>query len=285
MDYAGLEASFVRWAQARPEVLGVALIGSRARSDHPADEWSDLDLVIFTTDAEVFAASGEWLDELGEVWLRVMNRLGSGDPEWLVLFEDMVKGDFAFTTAPPGATTLAEMAAAFPFQDVFARGARVLVDKTPHPGGDLRLTKIPAPPLPSPDEFQQAVQAYLYNIVRAARLLRRGDLWRAHSLCDCELKQGLLQMLEWQARLEGEAGKDTWHEGRFLDEWASPQALAALPATFATFDSKSLWDALFASLELYRSLAQEYAAARSWELLPIAFERVRGWLEETRPAG
>jgi hypothetical protein len=33
-------------------IRAVGLVGSRARLDHPADEWSDLDLVLVATDPQ-----------------------------------------------------------------------------------------------------------------------------------------------------------------------------------------------------------------------------------------
>ena len=42
--YAILIESFTTWAAYEDNVRTAVIIGSRARSDHPADEWSDLDI-------------------------------------------------------------------------------------------------------------------------------------------------------------------------------------------------------------------------------------------------
>jgi hypothetical protein len=44
--YNRLSENLVSWAQAQDDIGAAILIGSRARSDHPADEWSDLDVLL-----------------------------------------------------------------------------------------------------------------------------------------------------------------------------------------------------------------------------------------------
>ena len=39
-------SKMVPWATARDDLRGIAVVGSRARSDHPADAWSDLDVLV-----------------------------------------------------------------------------------------------------------------------------------------------------------------------------------------------------------------------------------------------
>ena len=45
------------------------VVGSRARVDHPADEWSDLDVAFTTTSPARYLETIEWLNEIGEVWV------------------------------------------------------------------------------------------------------------------------------------------------------------------------------------------------------------------------
>src|SRR5262245_61357864 len=58
---------FTAWGQGRPDIRAIAILGSQARTDRPADEWSDLDLLIVATDPRPYLAGGEWLAELGRV--------------------------------------------------------------------------------------------------------------------------------------------------------------------------------------------------------------------------
>ena len=60
MTYEQLETRIVAWAATRADIQAVIVIGSRARGSdpahHPADALSDLDLIVFTSNAAIYAA-------------------------------------------------------------------------------------------------------------------------------------------------------------------------------------------------------------------------------------
>src|SRR5512140_1492030 len=122
-SYAQLEQAFVQWARERADVRAAVVVGSRARRDHPADEWSDLDLIVYITDPQPYACDETWLDEIAEVWARTIDRTRGGDPEWLVLFADGVKGDFVLAN---GSAPLRAHLPFSPYKNVVRRGVRVL---------------------------------------------------------------------------------------------------------------------------------------------------------------
>lgn len=280
--YEELEARIGRWAAARAEVCAALVVGSRARTVEPADEWSDLDLVLFVSDARALAASGAWLEEVGEVWLASLQRTGGGDLEWIALFAGGLKVDWVLVPVSPGAATLAEMMSATLYQAVYRRGVRVLLDKS-----DLR------PPLPEPEpaalthpspaEFEEALARAWLEALRMAKALQRGDLWQASRTNHGALRAHLLTLMEWHARAQHGPSHDTWHEGRFLERWADPRAVAALPATVAPYEAAGLWQALFATLALLHWLAREsaarlgytYPAQREAALLALLAQRFR----------
>ena len=111
------------------EVEVILVVGSRARQDHPADRFSDLDLILFSTQADLYESNQAWLDEIGETWGVVKSKTGLGDVEWLALFSGGFKADFVLVkdshaSHDPGDwhAYLAES----PYGFVLARGARLL---------------------------------------------------------------------------------------------------------------------------------------------------------------
>ena len=66
-EQARLLERIIAWALAQEGVRAMALVGSGARQDHPADQWSDLDLVLVADDPQAYLGSTAWLAELGEV--------------------------------------------------------------------------------------------------------------------------------------------------------------------------------------------------------------------------
>jgi len=66
LAYEQLIERFVAWARTRPDIHVAIVVGSRARADRPADEWSDLDIVMFVTDPEPYLTSTDWLNNMGD---------------------------------------------------------------------------------------------------------------------------------------------------------------------------------------------------------------------------
>jgi predicted nucleotidyltransferase len=64
-----IEERFVAWATSCPAIRAACVIGSRARVDHPADAWSDLDIVIITSEPERYLTATDWLAHMGVPWL------------------------------------------------------------------------------------------------------------------------------------------------------------------------------------------------------------------------
>jgi aminoglycoside 6-adenylyltransferase len=256
--YARLEQRFAAWSLTQPAIAAVMIVGSRARWDHPADDWSDLDLVVFAGETSVYLHDPAWLNALGVVIAAISNSFGQNDREWIALYADGSKLDAAFLTIDPAAApTLQAMLDQFPYPDVLQHGVRMLIDKT-HTPVELRLPEIAAPELPAPSDFTTLVNRMWLDAIKAAKFIRRHDLWRARQLVDCELKQHLLTLLEWHAAVQRDR-RHVWYDGRFMSEWADPQAMAELPATFAAYAAADLQRALFATLELFRRLAQDVA--------------------------
>jgi len=93
--YDQLIARFVRWAQTEDNIRAALVIGSRARTDHPADEWSDLDVIILANDPEPYWATADWLHHVGVPWLTFVEPLPDGSGfERRVLFEGGLDVDF-----------------------------------------------------------------------------------------------------------------------------------------------------------------------------------------------
>jgi aminoglycoside 6-adenylyltransferase len=304
LTYADLEAALLRWAPTQPALRALLVVGSRARRHPPPDPWSDLDLVLFLLDPAPYVASPAWIEALAPAWLTVPDHTGAGDPEWYALFEGGLKADFVLSRADPAATTLEALLQASPYRNVFHRGLRPMYTAF-SPGQPPAAPVLPPPrPFnrPIPDQFHHHATHTLLLASRTARLVLRGDHWRARDHLECRLRPRLLAMLEWHAQAASpHHPPDTWHDGRFIETWASPVALAALPATLPTGEftasttpalrgistapaTPGLWPALLALLDLYHRLALEVASAWSLPYPHAAHAHVRRWLADISPA-
>ncbi len=266
--YEHLIGKFIDWASDEHDIRAAVVIGSRARGDHPADEWADLDVVVLTEHPERLLAQTDWIINIGVPVLTFIEPTASGgEQERRVLFEGGLDVDFAIIpcdkvqhlleTANTSGDLALVMAAAL------GRGMRLLLDKDALIDRLNRLlayVQPPPPSAPTQQMFLQTVNDFWYHSVWTAKHLRRGELWWAKTGCDGSLKYSLRQMLEWHARATRGAHYNTWFNGRFLEQWADPRALEQLPMAFAHYDEDDIWQALFATMNIFRWLSTETAA-------------------------
>ncbi|MDX1413213.1 MAG: aminoglycoside 6-adenylyltransferase [Candidatus Promineifilaceae bacterium] len=257
MRYEALENEICAWAKEQEDVRGLVVIGSRARNDHPANEWSDLDLILFVTDPQRFTADFSWLSVFGKTWLEVNKSTGIGDPEWLVIFEGGFKVDFLLAKVTG---SLDDMLFGSKYLFVTRRGVRVLLNKL----GDVDLSAFKSTndsdwhrPLES--DFSAVINKFWLSAYRATTILKSGDLWRTRMIIASELHSFLLILLKWQAKAVKGAKHDTWYDGRYIEEWVDPQFKAQLPLIFAPYNKADTSRALLQIVDLGSRLGEETA--------------------------
>ncbi len=295
-------ARFTSWASERSDVRGALVVGSRARRVEPADPLSDVDLMLITTCPRFYVSTREWLQELGEPVLACLYStvvgtrpvvsvdfdggplplhvdfaiVGNLESRWgSLLLRLLARRPAAMHYLPRG---LADQVASW--FDQLGKGApRVLVDKH---GAALRMFGF-TPPVrersePTTAEWDEAVSSFLSLCLWKSKLLCRGERWMAAQVPDRQMKDRLLSMLEWHARASGCGASDTWYAGRFVEKWADPRIVEALPKTFGGYDAADAWRSLFATLDLFSLLGRE-TATRTGRAWPDAAEnRVREWV-------
>ncbi|MFN8418635.1 MAG: aminoglycoside 6-adenylyltransferase [Anaerolineae bacterium] len=270
MSYELLEKHIVEWAKTQPAIRALISVGSRARGE--VDQWSDLDLVIFTTDRERYAKDDDWLRGFGTVWLTYLENAGAGDPEWFAFYEGGLKLDALLFSIQDAALDTAALLASFPYRSVIARGVDVLYDREGTP------RRIPAQPFTAPapltqPAFDHLINGFLLDAVNTAKFVARNDLWRAQRSLAQQLRSALLTLIAWHAY-----GRDTWYAGRFIDKWADQRVLASLPSLFPQYDQKSMKRTILAILDLFRWLGEETTTRVGIEF-PTAYEHIAALIQ------
>jgi aminoglycoside 6-adenylyltransferase len=258
--YEQLLEKIVAWAGAEEAVRSAIVIGSRARSENPADEASDLDIILLVTDTQPYLASAAWLEEIGQPRLTFIEPTGDGRfLERRVLFEGGYDVDFAFLPVEAIRQILEK---GFPpdIALILKRGARIVLDKDGLAAQFQQAAPEPTPARPpAQSEFLNLVNDFWYHSVWTAKKLLRGELWTAKMCSDNYMKWRLLRMIEWHACAGHGWDYDTWHGGRFLEKWVDPEIIEALQPAFAAYSAEDLWRGLFATMDLFRRLATETA--------------------------
>jgi aminoglycoside 6-adenylyltransferase len=274
----------VGWANSRDDVQAVILLGSQARVEHNADEWSDIDVVLLVDVPDRYLGSAAWLDDLGAPLVTTVEpwALGGG-LERRVLFRSGMDVDFAFVEAAV-APYLVTMTDEPQVQRILGRGFRLLVDKTDFTKATLDGVSYSGALVEAPSrvEFENVSNDFWYHVILAAKKLRRGEVWVAKEICDCHLKKLVVEMLAWKTRSTNPA-VDTWHEGRFLEEWADPQLLEEFRGTCAQYHADDVDRALrstadfFARLEVDCALLLGYPITVSQSELGSKLDSILDW--------
>jgi len=272
---------FRTWAEQEPDIRAAIIIGSRARIDRPADQWSDLDLVFITTHPARYLQEVDWLHHIGEPWLTFLERTAVGDGmERRVLFEGGLDVDF-IPLALEAAQHIEQVGWPPEIAGVVRRGMRVVLDKD---GLAHQLSQVPVePPDPHPPaqhEVLDVINDFLYHAVWTAKKLSRGELWTAKACVDGYMKWRLLRMVEWHAGATRGWSYDTWHGGRFLERWADPRVVEALRHAFARYDRDDIERATLATMDLFRWVAVETTRRLGYDYPHTADERTTALVQE-----
>jgi aminoglycoside 6-adenylyltransferase len=276
--YELLITKFSAWANAQLDIRAAIIVGSQARTDHPADAWADLDILTYATDPNRYEKPN-WLADIGTVWAKARQRTFRGDLEWLVTFAPGLDVDFVFF--PSGRTRrenrsliilqkIPQLKRALPKRLVhqiehelpvgarmLARGYRVLLDRDALIAQTQRAYGPALPPLaPTEKEFLEFCELFWCAAERQAKKIQRGELYVAHTQ---SLQPSLLQLMEWHTLTMRGRDYDVWHGGRFLEEWVDAKTLAELKKTYARYDQNEMRSALLATLKLFRRLGVEIA--------------------------
>jgi aminoglycoside 6-adenylyltransferase len=242
------------WATQRSDVHVLMLVGSQARSDHPADTFSDIDVVMTVDDPDVFIGHDEWLSEIGSVIADVVEPTALGGMlERRVLFASGRDVDFSIVPVDM-MRLLGEFKNLGEVRELFGRGVRLLVDKVgmaddiatiapPEPGGVLL----------SESEYRVLANGFWYHLIAATRKWRRGELWVAMAWCEGQLTDSTIELARWWTQLL-QPSTDIWHGSRFIEEWLDPSVTRALAATRTGYGSAEINLSLRRLAELFRRL-------------------------------
>jgi aminoglycoside 6-adenylyltransferase len=279
-SYLDLETRIANWAPTFSDIRAIVAYGSRAFRGNSFDDFSDLDLVLFSTSPGNYSENSKWLATIADVWIAALDYTGAGDPEWFVLFEGGLKVDLILSSVESDVEST-QFIDNSPYKRALTRGMRVIYHApgiAPSLSGQAPLFADHTPP--TEIDLERCINSSLIRVVKAAMLLGRGDLFRSLAVLDCAVRSELVALLELHAWATNDADMDTSFGGRFLDQWADPDALAALKKTCSHHDAGEIKHALLVSTELIARLASEIAETRGYRFPTEGQKRTLTWLTQ-----
>jgi aminoglycoside 6-adenylyltransferase len=272
----------VRWAEQHSLVRALVLESSRAHGQAPLDTFSDYDVLVVVSDADLqaFAEDDTWLSAYGTplVMLHVTNPVGEVDTYGrLVLYEDHVKIDYMVWPA----SLLRAAVERQKLPELLDWGYRALVDKDGLTQGlpaPTRTAHIPA--RPTEREYLAVVEEFWWESTYVAKNLWRDDLIQAKYNIDVVMRhEVLLQMLEWRVELDHNWSWKPGPAGKGLKKYLPPELWAELETTWVGAGIEENWTALFAMTALFRRVASEVARALGYTYPTELDQGVTAYLE------
>lgn len=265
--------NFIRWGESSDKLYAALIVGSQARTDHPADEYSDIDIIMFVDDLAFFLSSDQWLKDIGDYHVSFIENSLAGGQEIRVLFDGALDVDFMLLSKNDINALAGELLT------ILERGYRILIDK-------IGLQNI-IPPLDAAkqsynllteQEFKNTVNDFWYHSVWTAKKLRRGELWTAKFCVDSYMKRILLSIIECHAHAIHRLDYDTWHSGRFIEEWAESWIVEKLTLCFSHYNKDDIKNALLSTMALFHSVAVEIAEKLDFQYPKAADMYATAWV-------
>jgi aminoglycoside 6-adenylyltransferase len=262
------------WANGQEDIRAVVIVGSRARDDRPADEWSDLDVILVANEPGLYVETTQWLRAMGSVAITFTELTPDGvTTERRVLYEGGVDVDFVPVSVDDFTNLLQDANAVVP--TVLKRAHRFLVDKD---GFTERVATFldnvsdqPGDEGPNEEDFLNVVNDFWYHAVWVTKKLRRGEIWSALGGMNHLTWHCLLPVVEEHAAVKSGGETDTWHSGRFIEKWADPSVISKLPDALPAYGEQSIVDGLTSMMDVFHNSATELAKLHDW-LYPTASE-------------
>jgi aminoglycoside 6-adenylyltransferase len=293
-------AKMVAWGTGREDLRAIAVVGSRARSDRPADPWSDLDVIVMARRPQRYLNRSDWIAEIEAPWLAVREpTVVGGQQIFHITFEGGTKVDLvvvssiAFSLAARAMETLRRHPSLMTLLPKLARDRLTTLSNLLNRGCRFALDKdrigdrlesgglsVPPPGPPSQEEFVDLVKRFLNEQVSFALKMRRGEFFVVKTLGESRVMDILLQMIEWHTQVTSDRWSPLFERGRFLEEWAPPRVIERLRGTFPHYDPGEIWRARFEALHLFRWLAQETGARLGYAYPARLDETVMTWVRD-----
>ncbi len=255
--FGEIKQRLLKLAEAGSDIKAIIEIGSQTREQTPADQFSDLDLILATSEPERYLCEDELISRLGSPLISFVEPTLAGAKERRILFEGSLDVDIVVVT--PG--QLSRAIGAGELGGILARGSRVLFDRM----GAAESLKFAPDPIPggpmSLQEYTNTVNDFWFHIVWAAKKLRRGELYTAVACVNGYISSLLLEMIELCEKCRHSMYYDVWHNGRLLELWAGEDVREGLRGCFTPYDSLETAEALRALENLYSRLARASAEA------------------------
>ena len=303
MNYAEIEQRIFQWAESRQDIRAVFVIGSRGQDNvDSVRNGSDLDVLVVSSKPELYRfEANDWCRQIAPMIL-VQKQVDAhmvfpSSNDYYAVFSPDLDVDFSFVSLKDLRWEIAQgrVLLNFPkiYPDIFAQrlraeasafhlGFRALIDHDTL-ARELKNTMCQiqwVSTLPSAQIFLRAVDEFLILTFKAYKKAESDKLFHAKWICDVTLKIQIIRMAEWHVRSLGTQDKAIRRRDLAIDEWADKQVKEEMTKISSGFEAKEIYNALYASLNLFYWMIVETAKNLGYQDDLVAAIDSIEWLRE-----
>ena len=249
--YKDIVDKIIKYGETSELVKAEVLIGSQSRKFDCADEYSDIDVMLFVSDIDFFINSDEWISSLGKYYISFVEKTVSGGMERRVIFENAMEADFIFLQAD-------DFSRINELSEIVSRSYKMLLDKDNFTDIISHVAQSDKSfSIPSESEIQNLISEFFFHVIWASKKVMRGELWAAITCVDGYMKKLLLKMIEYHSHALHGTDYDTWHNGKFIERFAEPWVVKEFQNIYARYSDKDIMKALLNTMNLFQKIAVE----------------------------
>jgi aminoglycoside 6-adenylyltransferase len=269
----------IAWSQQDGNVEGAIVIGSQVRDELPADEWSDLDVMVLANDPYLLLDEATWMDSFGTpvcVFVEV-TELRFASWNWCVkraLYDDHRAVDFSILPYDKLDEVLSVN------KGIMSKGYRVLYDSNPDMlDSEIRAVigtiEEAAPEIPTERELRNDVNNLLFHIIWTFKKIKKGELWVAVRCINTYIRDLLLGLIEFYNASVTKKSGVVMYSGRFLEDRTDSEILGQLKHCFAKYDEQDAIDTLGHLVDVTWFVSKRLFEALGYRLNTEQFEAIR----------
>lgn len=267
------------WAHRERNIQCVLILGSQVRKEFGGDEWSDLDVLLFADDPDVFIQTDTWVACFGEI---VCVTFEETILDWIhlrwyvkrVLFADNRAIDFSIMPYNRIDDVLSINA------EIHAQGNQVIYDAHPNMVTSkiettLATFKEVPTRIPTEDDVHQTIHDLLFQLIWACKKIKRNELWVAVRCINHHFSNRLLQLIESYTASIAKTSQSIKYDGRFLERRINQDIIEKLPQCFAKYDAYDAIQTIHHLIDITYYLSKDICENNNYPFNQNQFDIIR----------
>lgn len=252
-------------AERTPQILAVLQDGSRSNPNVTKDIFQDYDIIYVVESLDPFVQDHSWVDVFGERMIMQM-------PEDMELYPPSpeLAGAFSYLLQFKDGNRIDLVMAPLEILDHFTSDSlcKVIWDKKGV------LNDHPLPPAsdgsyivqkPSARSFIDCCNEFWYTNAGLAKGLWREEVILVKELLNQVIRQALIQMMDWYIGCRHGFTVNPGKFGKFYQRYLEPEVYEKMLATYSDADLQHIWQAVYITMDLFRSSARFVATQLGYE--------------------